>query len=246
MNVEMWPIEKVKPYPTNPRITARALGPLMESIRQFGFRQPVVVDADGVLIVGHARREAALKLGLAELPVHVATDLTPEQVKAYRLADNKTGELAFWNFDLLRNEVADLQELDVDLEAFGFDLTPFDARVEWKGMPEFAQEKSPGYKSLIVRFLTPEDYKAFAALIGQDLTPETKDLWYPKRERGYTENKEVVYVDAAESDAAGAAPDAAEVPDIHPVEGAGGQPPDGADSGQHGGAVPRRGRAARA
>ena len=76
------------------------------SIQEFGFRQPIVVDEDGVIICGHTRCKAAQKLGLEKVPVHVAKDLTPEQIKAYRIADNKTAELAEWNYELLPIELA--------------------------------------------------------------------------------------------------------------------------------------------
>ena len=92
--VELRKIEQVKPYERNPRINDSAVDAVAESLRQFGFRQPIVVDADGVIICGHTRWKAAQKLGLAKVPVHVATDLTPDQVRAYRIADNKTGELS--------------------------------------------------------------------------------------------------------------------------------------------------------
>ncbi|MDW8265689.1 MAG: ParB N-terminal domain-containing protein, partial [Gemmataceae bacterium] len=91
------------------------------SIREFGFRQPIVVDPDGVIIVGHTRYKAAVKLGLDKAPVHVAKDLTPEQVKAYRIADNQTASLSDWNYDLLPIELASLQEMNYDLALLGFD-----------------------------------------------------------------------------------------------------------------------------
>jgi ParB-like chromosome segregation protein Spo0J len=91
------------------------------SIREFGFRQPIVVDADGVIICGHTRYKAALKLGLDKVPVHVAKDLTPEQIKAYRIADNKTASLATWNYDLLPIELGALKEANYDLALLGFD-----------------------------------------------------------------------------------------------------------------------------
>jgi DNA modification methylase len=90
------------------------------SIREFGFRQPIVVDEDNVIIVGSTRYKAAMQLDLATVPVHVATGLTPAQCKAYRIADNKTGELAEWDYDQLVRELADLQQLDVDLDLVGF------------------------------------------------------------------------------------------------------------------------------
>jgi len=91
------------------------------SIREFGFRQPIVVDSAGVIIVGHTRWKAAQKLGLEKVPVHVATDLSPEQIKAYRIADNKTNELAEWNFELLPIEIGELQAANFDLGLLGFD-----------------------------------------------------------------------------------------------------------------------------
>ncbi len=121
MKIEMWPLDQIKPYENNPRVNDEAVGPVAESIRAFGWRQPIVVDSDHVIIVGHTRFKAAQKLGLAEVPVHMATDLSPEQIKAYRLADNKLAELAEWNMDLLPIELADLKACDYDLGLLGFD-----------------------------------------------------------------------------------------------------------------------------
>ena len=121
MNVEMMEVDRLKPYPNNPRVNDDAVGAVVRSIRQFGWRVPIVVDQDMVIICGHTRHKAALKLGLAKVPVHVAKDLSPEQVRAYRLADNKTAELAEWNMDLLPIELKDLQAADFDLSLLGFD-----------------------------------------------------------------------------------------------------------------------------
>ena len=120
MKVEQWKIDDVKPYEHNPRVNDQAVDAVAASIKEFGFRQPIVVDEDGVIIAGHTRYKAAQKLGLETVPVHVAKGLTPAQVKAYRLADNKTGELAEWNFDLLPIELTDLQGMDFDLDLIGF------------------------------------------------------------------------------------------------------------------------------
>jgi DNA modification methylase len=120
-DVELRPIDAIRPYPGNPRINDDAVDAVATSLGEFGFRQPIVVDAEGVIIVGHTRWKAAKKLGLARVPVHVATDLTAEQVRAYRLADNKTGELADWDFDLLPIELKELQQADYDLSLLGFD-----------------------------------------------------------------------------------------------------------------------------
>jgi len=120
MKVEQRKTADIKPYDKNPRDNDGAVEAVAHSIREFGFRQPIVVDAEGVIIVGHTRWKAACKLGLDEVPVHVATDLTPAQIKAYRIADNKVAELATWDLDLLPIELSELRGMDVDLGMLGF------------------------------------------------------------------------------------------------------------------------------
>jgi len=120
MRIKMMPVAALKPYPNNPRRNEPAVAPVAKSIKAFGFRQPIVVDKDGVIVCGHTRYEAAKKLGLRAVPVHVAGDLTPTQVRAYRLADNKTNELAEWDTDSLQLELAELQQLDFDLDVLSF------------------------------------------------------------------------------------------------------------------------------
>ena len=121
MQIELRPIDSIRPYPGNPRDNDGAVDAVANSLKEFGFRQPIVVDADGVIIVGHTRYKAALKLNLKQVPVHVATDLTPAQVKAYRIADNATGEIAKWNYELLPIELSGLSEMNFDLNLLGFD-----------------------------------------------------------------------------------------------------------------------------
>ena len=123
MKVELRSIESVRPYESNPRLNDQAVEAVAKSLREFGFRQPIVVDADGVIIVGHTRWKAAQKLGLKQVPVHVAKDLTPAQIKAYRIADNQTATLAEWNYDLLPIEIRDLEGLNFDLSLLGFSDT---------------------------------------------------------------------------------------------------------------------------
>jgi len=120
-DVELRPIDAIRPYEANPRVNDQAVDAVAASLKEFGFRQPIVVDGDGVIIVGHTRWKAARKLGLAKVPVHVATDLSPEQIKAYRIADNQTASLAEWDFELLPIELKDLQGADYDLGLLGFD-----------------------------------------------------------------------------------------------------------------------------
>lgn len=112
-------LDEIKPYENNPRLNDDAVEPVANSIKEFGFKVPIVVDKDGVIVAGHTRYKAAQKLGLQSVPCLVADDLSPEQIKAFRLADNKTGELADWDFNMLGEELGELD--DFNMERFGFD-----------------------------------------------------------------------------------------------------------------------------
>ncbi len=109
---------ELREYENNPRNNANAVAAVAASIKEFGFKVPIVIDAAGVIIAGHTRAKAAAQLGLQTVPCIVADDLTDEQIRAFRLADNKTGELAGWDFEKLEAELAQLQEMD--MSAFGF------------------------------------------------------------------------------------------------------------------------------
>lgn len=126
MNVIEKSIYELKEYENNPRNNDGAVEAVAESIKQFGFKVPIIIDSDGVIIAGHTRKKAALLLGLDTVPCVVANDLTEEQIKAFRLADNKTGELAEWDFEALEKELAELTAFDVDMSLFGFDESVFD------------------------------------------------------------------------------------------------------------------------
>src|SRR3972149_10502515 len=99
MKIELRKLSDIRPYPGNPRINDNAVDAVARSIREFGFRQPIVVDAEGVIVCGHTRWKAAQKLGLETVPVHIARDLTSEQIRAYRIADNKLAEMATWDME---------------------------------------------------------------------------------------------------------------------------------------------------
>jgi DNA modification methylase len=120
MDVTLWPLDRIQPYANNLRHNDQAVDAVARSIEQFGFRQPIVVDEQDIIIVGDTRYKAALKLGLVEVPVHVATGLTPAQAKAYRIADNKTAQLATWDDDALLKELLELEKLDFVLDLTGF------------------------------------------------------------------------------------------------------------------------------
>ena len=120
MNIKYMTPGELVPYDKNPRINDQAVDLVANSIREFGFKQPIVIDRNNVIIAGHTRWKAARELGLERIPCIMADDLTPAQVKAYRLADNKVAEASEWDFDLLDEELQELDGLDIDMSDFGF------------------------------------------------------------------------------------------------------------------------------
>jgi DNA modification methylase len=121
MKIELWPLDRVRPYPGNPRkIPQAAIDKVALSIGEFGYRQPIVVDGDGVIIVGHVRWLAGRKLGIEQVPVHVADNLTPEQARAYRLMDNRSHQDTDWLPDKLKTEIAALDNVKFPLHFTGF------------------------------------------------------------------------------------------------------------------------------
>ena len=124
MNIVMKSVDDLTPYERNPRKNEKAVKAVAKSIESFGFKIPIVIDASGVVICGHTRLKAAKRLGLDEVPCIVADDLTDEQIKAFRLADNKVAEQAEWDFDLLDEELSDI--LDFDMSEFGFEFDEYE------------------------------------------------------------------------------------------------------------------------
>lgn len=141
-------IDDIHPYEKNPRINDNAVDSVAESIKQFGFKVPIVIDKDGVIVTGHTRLKAAKKLGMKTVPCILADDLTPAQVKAFRLADNKTGELADWDFSELEDELTGIE--DIDMKAFGFSDNLDDLNVEdfFKETPGSAEETDADDKTV--------------------------------------------------------------------------------------------------
>ena len=120
MKVKYIPITEIHAYENNPRkIPEKAIEAVTASIKNFGFKIPVIIDKNNVIVCGHTRVKAAEKLGLKEVPCIVADDLTPEQIRAFRLVDNKTSELTGWDFEMLDSE---LEGLDIDMSQFGFEI----------------------------------------------------------------------------------------------------------------------------
>lgn len=154
----MRPIDQVIPYARNPRKNDDAVAVVAASLKEFGFRQPIVVDPDGVVIVGHTRLKAARQLGMTEVPVHVAQGLSKSQVKAYRIADNKVAEAAEWDEMLLSLEIDEIKE--IDMSAFGFEP------------PSIVDETD--HKSLSDRFMVPP----FSVL-------NAREGWWQDRKRSW-------------------------------------------------------------
>jgi ParB-like chromosome segregation protein Spo0J len=121
LSVQNWPLSRLKPYPRNARkITQAAIEKVALSLREFGWRQPIVAETDGTIIVGHVRFAGAQLNGWTEAPVHVAEGLTPDQVRQYRLMDNRSHDEATWDMDVLALEMADLGQLSLSLDMTGF------------------------------------------------------------------------------------------------------------------------------
>ena len=120
-------VSELIPYINNPRNNDDAVDAVASSIKNFGFKVPIVVDSKNEIINGHTRLKAAKKLGLETVPVIVADDLTPEQIKAFRLADNKVGEIATWDENALTVEI---ENLDFDMSEFGFEIEALEVNIE--------------------------------------------------------------------------------------------------------------------
>lgn len=138
LKIEYLQISDLIPYANNPRINDGAVDAVAASIKEFGFKNPIVIDNRNVIIAGHTRLKAAEKLGLKTVPIIRADDLTEQQAQAFRLADNKTAELAEWDLDSLEQELDELSQ-DFDMSDFGFENKDFDFEPE---ETEFSEEKN--------------------------------------------------------------------------------------------------------
>lgn len=165
MKVENWSIDKVKPYPHNPRDNDDAVPYVANSIKEFGWQQPIVVDKDGVIIAGHTRLKAAKQLGLKQVPIVIAENLTDEQVKAFRLADNKTGEFADWD-KTLQKELDSI--VDIDMAIFGFEPEDEDDEYEAPIEPEieFTSELLEKNNYVVLTFDNDVDWLQAQTLLG--------------------------------------------------------------------------------
>ena len=169
-NIKYVKLEVIKPYDKNPRINENSIPKVAESIKQFGFLQPIVVDSDGVILAGHTRYAASKLLGLAEVPVIYARNLSDAQAKAFRLADNKVAESSKWDDYLLRDELVDLAAFDFDMTNFGFDDSElFRRRAAWKHL-----EKRCGLKKKIKQLSNGNIMVTTFFEVGKEGIPITK------------------------------------------------------------------------
>ena len=129
-------IDELKPYENNPRFNDDAVEYVAKSIKEFGFKVPIVIDKNNVIVAGHTRLKAAEELGLDEVPCIVADDLTEEQIKAFRLADNKVADYSIWDNVSLLKELEELEDLDIDMSDFGFD----NIQIDWNNVEELSDE----------------------------------------------------------------------------------------------------------
>ena len=166
MNIIEKNLKDIKPYEKNPRKNDNAVEYVANSIKEFGFQQPIVIDKDGVIVAGHTRYKASKKLGLDKVPCIVADDLTDEQIKAYRLADNKVGESAKWDEGLLGTELSEI--LNINMELFDFDLT-IDEDEEEEPEIEFTRELGEENNYIVLMFDNTVDWLQAQTLF--DLKP---------------------------------------------------------------------------
>lgn len=191
MKIEHRNISDLSEYENNARIHSEAqIEQIAKSISEFGFTNPILIDEADSIIAGHGRLAAAKYLELKSVPCVVLENLTPEQKRAYVIADNKLALNAGWDYELLALEIGDLQALDFDTDLLGFSESEllkimvgnddgFDANQEWEGMPEWNQKNLMAFRRIIVHFRNQNDVDRFAKLVNQKILDKTKFIWFP-------------------------------------------------------------------
>ena len=190
------------PYARNSRThSEEQVSQIAGSIREFGFTNPVLIDKDGTIVAGHGRVMAARKLEMDKVPCIRLGHLTPAQIRAYVIADNKLALNAGWDEQMLKSEIESIREDGIDLGLTGFSDAEIaslfleiqtgetDPEKEWDGMPEYEAEE-PCYRKIVVNFDTEEDVARFFAAIRQSFTQKTKSIWFPEKERRSLKDQE--------------------------------------------------------
>lgn len=166
MNIVNFKIEDLIPYENNPRINDDAVEYVKNSIKEFGFKVPIVIDKNNVIVAGHTRYKACKELGIKEIPCIVADDLTDEQVKAFRLADNKVSEKAQWDLSKLNEELGSI--LDIDMSMF-----------------DFINEDYKEEKEIIRKDLSDKDFEIFEIKIKCENENQLQEFYEKLTEEGY-------------------------------------------------------------
>lgn len=200
MNVEQSALNKLLPYKDNPRKhTDRQVLQIAESISEFGFVNPILIDEKNMILAGHGRFLAAQKLELETVPVVIVDNLTEDQKTALVIADNKIAMNSTWDESLLWDQIRKLSDKGFNLDVLAFDEmeilpmtdpnTVIDPLAEWEDMPEYSQEDQLAFKTVYVHFKNEQDYRDFQNFIGQPMTDKTKSIWYPEEKNMDTESK---------------------------------------------------------
>jgi len=173
MKIVNVPIGDVRPYPNNPRKNDEAVEGVMNSIREFGFKSPILLDKDSIIVCGHTRHRAAQKLGMTEVPCIFLTDLSDEKIKAYRLADNKVSEAAEWDVKKLEKELDKLANMQIDMSIFGFEND--DGEKDKKPEVEFTDELLLEHNYIILYFDNPLDWEVAKDKFGLKIKKDLKE-----------------------------------------------------------------------
>lgn len=192
-------VDELIPYINNPRYNDQAVDAVASSIKNFGFKVPIVIDSKNEIVNGHTRLKAAKKLGLTEVPVIVAGDLTPEQIKAFRIADNKVSEIAEWNEELLAIELEELENLGVQMSEYGFDIEleqipdPVDESELYTQKVDIPQYQITGEEPEIEDMLDTEKADSLIERIeGADVPEDVKEFLFCAAVRHYVFNYEAI------------------------------------------------------
>ena len=200
MNVKQSALNKLLPYKDNPRKhTERQVLQIADSISEFGFVNPILIDEKNMILAGHGRFLAAQKLELETVPVVIVDNLTEDQKTALVIADNKIAMNSTWDESLLWDQIRKLSDKGFNLDVLAFDEmeilpmtdpnTVIDPLAEWENMPEYSQEDQLAFKTVYVHFKNEQDYKDYQNFIGQPMTHKTKSIWYPEQKNMDTESK---------------------------------------------------------
>lgn len=165
LEIEYVDINSIKPYEKNPRKNDKAVEYVANSIKEFGFKVPIVIDKENVIVAGHTRYKAAIKLGLKEAPCIIANDLKEEQIKAFRLADNKVSEQAKWDMDLLDKELNDLYNI-LDMSNFGFAIQIENIDLDVEGEEKITSELGEANNYVVLEFDTQWDWEEAQIILG--------------------------------------------------------------------------------